>query len=209
MKNYRRFYSHLKIKLQAGRAISDRRTQFDETKSRTILSRRFFRGGFAVSVGDKIRPIVFPPGESRDFPKSIFARPLLRLRSGSDLHTTIPDQSVRIRILSGKRACENSVGSAVAGIFAFAMLSTSRDDAFSNNLRQYNAFWFVKDCRKPGDREDGKASEGQLYPFRNALITYLRNTEIVHGVYLPESVLEICYSRSPLNARSECTLRHV
>lgn len=81
-------------------------------------------------------------------------------------------------------------------IFAFAMLSTSQDDAFSNNLRQYDALWFVNG-RKPGDREDGKASERRLYPFRNALITYLRDRDrLVLSTQSGKHTLNFLQSRS-------------
>lgn len=165
IKNYQRLYSHLKNALQSGRAILSS-TQFDETKSRCTFT-TFLRGGFAVSVSDKIRPIV--RGSLTTFQSRFL--PVFYYISGSDLHT-IPDQISFERRFRRKASLWKLGRYRRRRIFAFAMLSTSRDDAFSNNLRQYDSFWFVKD-RKPGDREDGKASEGQLYPFRNALITYL------------------------------------
>lgn len=85
IKNHPRFYSHLKIysnpeeRLYCGHSL----TKLIVKSRRTFTT--FLRGGFAVSVGDKI---------FRDFPKSIFAHLLLRLRSGNDLHI-IPDQSER------------------------------------------------------------------------------------------------------------------
>jgi len=81
------------------------------------------------------------------------------------------------------------------------MLSTSRDDAFSNNLRQYDALWFVNG-RGPGD------GDGAARRFRCALMTYLREPERHSAAYFRKARFRSATVEA-LIARNECTLRHV
>jgi len=80
------------------------------------------------------------------------------------------------------------------------MLSTSRDDAFSNNLRQYDALWFVNG-RGPAD------GDGPSFPVRfNNLFT--RAGETLASAYLRKARFGSATLQA-LIARNECTLRHV